>query len=62
MDVDGIMKLVTLVNEYSFHFCSRGEFYKHVFGLLMGAPFSLVDKPFHGFCWNVFYVGFQTFH
>jgi hypothetical protein len=34
------MKLVILVNEYSFNFGFRGEFYTQVFGLTMGASLS----------------------
>jgi hypothetical protein len=34
------MKLVSLVNKYSFYYGFRGEFYQQVFGLAMGAPLS----------------------
>ena len=35
-----ILKLVILVNEYSFYFGFRGEFYKQVFGLHLGASLN----------------------
>ena len=38
MDIEVIMKLVLLVNKYSFYFGFRGGFYQQVFRLPMGAP------------------------
>ena len=38
--INVILKLVILVNEYSFYFGFRGEFYKQVFGLLLGASLN----------------------
>ena len=35
MDVEAIMKLVSLVNNYSLYLGFRGEFFQQVFGLLM---------------------------
>ena len=40
LDIDVIMRLIILVNEFSFYFGFRGEFYRQIFGLPMGASLS----------------------
>ena len=40
LEIEVIMKLVILANEHSLYFGFRGEFYKQVFGLAMGASLS----------------------
>ena len=40
LEIEVIMKLVILENEYSLYFGFRGEFYKQVFGWAVGASFS----------------------
>jgi hypothetical protein len=39
-DIDVTVKLVILVNEYSFYFGFRGDFYKQGFGLPIGLSVS----------------------
>ena len=40
LEIEVIMKLVVFANEHSLYFGFRGEFYKQVFGLAMGASLS----------------------
>ena len=47
LEIEVIMNLVVLANEHSLYFGFRGEFYKQVFGLAMGASlFPLLANLF----------------